>query len=106
MLLRLEEGSAAGQRRRQVVPPVIAKKLAHVAARHPVCKTCNLDPLNKLTDDLRAARNGNADKPDIDAIVESVVTNNAYVHSILEKLGVSAAEPSAAPRKSIPLQAI
>ena len=68
-----------------------------------MCKTCNLDPLNRLTDDLRAARNGNADKPDIDAIVESVVTNNAYVHSILEKLGVSAAEPSAAPREIDPV---
>ena len=34
---------------------VMVAKLAHARSRQPVCKTCNLDPLNKLTEALRRA---------------------------------------------------
>src|SRR5262249_15390370 len=33
---------------------VIAGKLAAIRSREPICRTCNLDPLNKLAEALRA----------------------------------------------------
>jgi MoaA/NifB/PqqE/SkfB family radical SAM enzyme len=83
---------------------VTAKKLAYVTSRDPVCKTCNLDPLNMLTEELRAVNGGGRDK--VDAMVESVVTHNAYVHGVLSKLGVSPTEAAPPPRRTIPLRAI
>ena len=35
---------------------VMVAKLEHARTRQPVCKTCNLDPLNKLTEALRGTR--------------------------------------------------
>ena len=51
---------------------VMVAKLTHARTRQPVCKTCNLDPLNKLTEALRArdaaggrrARRRGAHRPD------------------------------------------
>ena len=83
---------------------VTAKKLAYVTSREPVCKTCNLDPLNMLTEELRAVNGGGRDK--VDAMVESVVTHNAYVHGVLSKLGVSPTDAAPPPRRTIPLRAI
>jgi MoaA/NifB/PqqE/SkfB family radical SAM enzyme len=83
---------------------VAAKKLAYIHSRDPVCRTCNLDPLNRLTEELRAAKSGTGGDIDLDAMVESVVANNEFVHMIASKLGVSATEPTS--RKSIPVQAI
>ena len=39
---------------------------SYVTSREPVCKTCNLDPLNRLTEELRAidARSGRARRSD------------------------------------------
>ena len=33
-----------------------AAKLDHVLGREPVCKTCNLDPVNRVTEELAGAR--------------------------------------------------
>ena len=41
---------------------VTAKKLEYVVTRDPVCKTCNLDPLNQMTDELRARDEGHAER--------------------------------------------
>ena len=41
---------------------VAKAKLAHLASREPVCKTCNLDPVNKLTEVLRARDEGDAER--------------------------------------------
>ena len=51
---------------------VMVAKLAHARTRQPVCKTCNLDPLNKLTEALRARDAGEADAPDVDALIEHI----------------------------------
>jgi MoaA/NifB/PqqE/SkfB family radical SAM enzyme len=83
---------------------VSSKKLAHLTSREPVCKTCNLDPLNMLTEELRAANGGG--REDVDVMVESVIAGNTHVRGILEKLGVSAADAPPAPRRTIPLRSI
>jgi hypothetical protein len=86
---------------------VTATKLQHVASRELVCKTCNLDPLNGLTEELRAVAEGEADPESIDALIESIGKNNAAVHKIATGLGFEVPESSttATPaRPRIPLR--
>ncbi len=38
------------------------QKLEHVNCREPICKTCNLDPINRLTEELRSIKAGEGDE--------------------------------------------
>jgi MoaA/NifB/PqqE/SkfB family radical SAM enzyme len=38
------------------------QKLHHVSSREPICKTCNLDPTNQLTEELRSIKTGAGDE--------------------------------------------
>jgi uncharacterized protein with von Willebrand factor type A (vWA) domain len=60
---------------------VTAEKLRHVSTREPVCKTCNHDPLNRLTEQLRAVNSGagDVDAASVDALLEELVTTSAAV---------------------------
>jgi MoaA/NifB/PqqE/SkfB family radical SAM enzyme len=84
---------------------VTAKKLQFVVSRDPVCKTCNLDPLNKLTDELRAIDAGEADAADAELVLESVLADNALVHDLVERLGFPIPDPAPrVGRRYIPVQ--
>jgi MoaA/NifB/PqqE/SkfB family radical SAM enzyme len=85
---------------------VTGKKLQYVVTREPVCKTCNLDPLNKLTDELRAIDAGEAEPADGDAVMASVLADNAIVHDLVARLGSPVPEPGSVPgRRYIPVEA-
>ena len=85
---------------------VTAKKLEYVVSRDPVCKTCNLDPLNQMTDELRAIDDGEAEPAAGDAVMESILKDNAFVHDLVSRLGHPVPPPSAVPiRRHIPVQA-
>ena len=58
VLLRLGEEGASGQHLRQLVGRRRRPEGRAPALREPVCKTCNLDPLNKLTEEIRAEAAG------------------------------------------------
>ena len=73
---------------------VTATKLQYVASREPVCKTCNLDPLNGLTEELRAVSEGQADAAGVDALIESIGQSSAAVHKIASGLGFEVPAPS------------
>jgi hypothetical protein len=45
------------------------RKLEHVCGREPVCKTCNLDPTNRLVEELRSLSAGESDEGRIDELV-------------------------------------
>ena len=86
---------------------VTATKLQHVVSRELVCKTCNLDPLNGLTEELRAVAEGESDPAAVDALIESIGRSNAAVHEIATGLGYEVPEPSAISipeRRRIPLR--
>jgi MoaA/NifB/PqqE/SkfB family radical SAM enzyme len=86
---------------------VMDRKMRYVASREPVCKTCNLDPLNMLTDDLRAIDEGVADPSEADAALERLVDGNRAVHAIVDAFEVAVPEPSARPvRRTLPVRAI
>jgi len=47
------------------------QKLHHVTSREPVCRSCNHDPLNAVTDKIRAVKAGDASQADLDQMVET-----------------------------------
>ena len=86
---------------------VMDEKMRYAESREPVCKTCNLDPLNMLTEELRAVGEGQSDPSAVDAALQSVIDGNAAVHSIVDGFGVDVPEPaSRTTRRSIPVRAI
>jgi MoaA/NifB/PqqE/SkfB family radical SAM enzyme len=84
---------------------VTEKKLSYVVTRSPVCKTCNHDPINRLTETLKAVDEGTAEPGARDAMLETILSDNGYVHEVIEKLGASVPDhsPSAA-RRRIPIR--
>ncbi len=89
---------------------VMAAKLSHVRTRQPVCKTCNLDPLNKVTEALRARDAGEADAPDVDALIDEVRRGTSFALDEIERLtGQRPLPPTAreaATRRQIPVTSI
>ena len=89
---------------------VTRQKLDYVTTRDPVCKSCNWDPVNQLTDTLRAIKTGDATIADRDAQVESLLNTTRLVMDSLRD-----AEPliedamknrsGGTPRKLIPVAA-
>jgi MoaA/NifB/PqqE/SkfB family radical SAM enzyme len=51
---------------------VTRQKLAMVVSREPVCKTCNHDPINMLTEELRALNRGEVTEEDVNALKQSL----------------------------------
>ena len=51
---------------------VSRQKLAMVLSREPVCKTCNHDPINMLTDELRALERGEVTAKEVDELRQSL----------------------------------
>ncbi|MDH4171995.1 MAG: radical SAM protein [Acidimicrobiia bacterium] len=86
---------------------VTSEKLQHVMDRRVVCATCNLDPLNRVTEGLRSAANG--DEIDTDQLIDGVVSSNSVVWGMLEQLEQHttidyAAAERAAQRTRIPVK--
>ena len=89
---------------------VMLAKLGHTRSRETVCKTCNLEPLNKLVEALRARDAGEADAPDIDAMLEKLRGFSAFA---LDEIAALTGQPAPAPdagsaamRRTIPVTAI
>jgi len=90
---------------------VIADKLTHVRTRGTVCMTCNLDPMNRLTDVLRAQDAGEADAADVEALLERLDRVRGFVFGEIEALTgepvpprPNAAQPTS--RRTIPVTAV
>ena len=71
---------------------VMEPKLVHVLSGEPVCKTCNLDLINRMTDMLRDVNAGLASTEDRDQLVEALATSSNDIVEGLNKLhpGISA----------------
>ena len=96
------------------IPDVMLAKLAHTRTREPVCKTCNLDPLNKLTESLRARDAGEIGDADVEALIDRIQRSTAFSLAEIERLTGKPAPAYAAPapanapdaRRIIPVTAI
>jgi len=51
---------------------VTRQKLEMVVSREPVCKTCNHDPINMLTEELKAMNEGKATAEDVEKLRASL----------------------------------
>ncbi len=71
---------------------VMEPKLVHVMSGEPVCKTCNLDPINRMTDTLRDINAGNMDPGDKQKLLEFLDVSSGGLVEGLNKLhpGISA----------------
>jgi MoaA/NifB/PqqE/SkfB family radical SAM enzyme len=84
--------------------PYVKAKLDLVAGREPVCKTCNLDPLNALADEIRAHNDGADDAADVDAMADEFATYGPSLRAGIER--IEAVSPSVGVgRKRIPVRA-
>ena len=84
------------------------RKLEHVCGREPVCKTCNLDPTNRLVEELRSVSAGEPDDGRIDELLsdlrrqaEQVQETVAEMDRVAESMPESANESRS--RRRIPL---
>ena len=84
---------------------VTEAKLSHLVSRSPVCETCNLDPINILTEELRAEAQGLVAPGTAAAKLDSLVEGSRVVHGIIEGLGFTVPEPVAGvQRRLIPVR--
>ena len=65
---------------------LIRPKLEHVLGRGDVCRTCNLDPLNYLTDEIRAHDAGQLAELDADRLADEVIDTSRRIEGVLEEL--------------------
>jgi MoaA/NifB/PqqE/SkfB family radical SAM enzyme len=59
------------------------QKLYHVTCREPVCKTCNLDPTNKLTEELRSIKAGEGDEDSKARLIAQLELQSQEVEGIM-----------------------
>jgi len=85
---------------------VLHDKYAFVNDRRPVCVTCNHDPTNALTDELRAIKSGVIDGSGLEALVADLKSQSeAVVRCRQTALDVFGPPERPAGRRSIPVAA-
>ena len=65
---------------------VTRQKLAMVVSREPVCKTCNHDPINMLTEELRALNRGEVSAEEVDKLRQSLRAGSQEIDDALGAL--------------------
>jgi MoaA/NifB/PqqE/SkfB family radical SAM enzyme len=83
----------------------LAKRLDPVVSREPVCKTCNLDPLNALADEIRAKNEGAHDAADVDAMADELATYGPRLREALDVMG-AVERPTGTGRRLIPVRSV
>ncbi|MFT4519399.1 MAG: MoaA/NifB/PqqE/SkfB family radical SAM enzyme [Halioglobus sp.] len=65
---------------------VTRQKLEMVVSRDPVCKTCNHDPINLLTEELRAQAVGDVTEEEVDVLRQSLLQGSREIEVALGRL--------------------
>ena len=65
---------------------VTRQKLAMVVSREPVCKTCNHDPINMLTEEIRALNKGEASASEVESLKRSLRKGSQEIDEALGEL--------------------
>lgn len=81
---------------------VMSAKLEHVETRMPICKACNHDPVNRLTDKLRGVAEGtDPGRVSVDQFIAEMAGASDVAREIADEF--SSFAPTAAIRRRIPL---
>lgn len=83
-------------------------RLEHLLRREPICASCNHDPLNRLTGELRAAHEGQPDAANAEELAEELVQHGQMVAGIADRLrpGSFEAARDASSRRRIPVRSL
>ncbi|MCC5952378.1 MAG: radical SAM/SPASM domain-containing protein [Acidimicrobiia bacterium] len=83
---------------------IFAEKWAHVSERRSICATCNVDPVNRLTDELRGAAERGEDF-DTDGYVEEWTEVDDRIVTVVDQITAAASGRRTAPigRRLIPV---
>lgn len=84
---------------------IISDKLEMITSRAPVCRSCNLDPVNRLAGELSAHDAGLIDVEAVDAMATAIRESSAALEAGIEALGFGGPEVSATARRLIPVRA-
>jgi MoaA/NifB/PqqE/SkfB family radical SAM enzyme len=85
---------------------IMGAKLEHVTTRQPICKSCNHDPVNRLTDALRGGADDDADDQGIDHLLEELIEHDHVSRKVvreLEDFAPTGNEPDKRARRLIPV---
>jgi MoaA/NifB/PqqE/SkfB family radical SAM enzyme len=80
---------------------IAAEKLERVSTREPICKNCNHDPVNELTDRLRGGEK--ATDESIVAYIDALAANDAEVRGVAIAMQEHAPAGGKRPRRLIPI---
>ena len=69
----------------------------------PVCRTCNLDPINRLTEELRSEASGESEAGAAQALLAEIVSGQNLVEGMLKHFGHEVPEAQGG-RRLIPVQ--
>jgi len=83
---------------------IMGDKLRHLVSREPVCRSCNLDPVNRLAELLRddAADGGRSSTHE--TLVDAIGEDSRFVHRVAEAFGQLVPAPISVTR--IPVRAV
>jgi hypothetical protein len=84
---------------------IMGDKLARTESREPICKNCNHDPVNKLTDALRGQTSGDVNDPAaFDTLLAELIEHDQTSRAVVEELA-DFAPAAQRPRRLIPVTA-
>lgn len=88
---------------------VARRKFEHVTTGEPVCKSCNLDPVNRLTDELRGLVSGDTDASATEAMAVDMLRVSQQILDGMERLEeravASGPKSGGGRRRTIPVSA-
>lgn len=83
---------------------VITEKIQMITSREPACRSCNLDPTNRLAGELAALDDGRVTQADVDELTRSIRAGSVALEAGVAKLGYSLRTPGSG-RRRIPVTA-
>ena len=81
-------------------------KLAAVESREPVCKTCNLDPVNLMIDSLRARDEDEISEADCEELGLAMGRTSAVMRDAIHDMPVALRRPPGQRRRTLPVTSI
>jgi MoaA/NifB/PqqE/SkfB family radical SAM enzyme len=84
---------------------VMSQKMEHVTTREPICKSCNHDPLNEMTEALRAIEDGESDESRKDEVLERLTGQARDARKMLALAAPDASSIGGRARRRIPIVA-
>ena len=65
---------------------IMGDKLERASTREPICKNCNHDPVNRLTEKLRDRASGETDDDEVERLLEELIDHDRTSRAIVTEL--------------------